>query len=157
MKNKSILIIITILFAAITAISYADRNNSSSKTSPEKKYTISGGYVEIDKITYPVYMKVHEVQKFKPGGIMYRIQVKDFKSGKALAIKIYNFYTLKKINRVVVPKFNRVEKTDAFVWSSRKCDKTSDDGVQVNVKINNNSVIVYITPSCNEGVMAEIL
>ncbi len=159
MKKTPLLlqIIPVMLCAGLLILSYANAQNTAEKNLSDKKYPVTKGIIEIDNIKYPVYMRVNSVQKSQFGGIKYQIPVKDLKTGKDLANKIYNFYTLKKINKVVVSKFSRLEKPDTIAWSSKKCDKTSEDGILILIKIINNTVEVYVIPSCDDGVLSSII
>ncbi len=159
MKKTPLLLrlIPALLCTGLIIFSYAYAQETAEKNSFNKKYPVTKGIINIDNIRYPVYMRVNTVQKNNSLGIRYQIPVKDLKTGKDLANKIYNFYTLKKINNVVVSKFSRLDKTDTIAWLSKKCEKTTEDGVLILIKIKNNSVVVHIIPSCDDSILENIL
>lgn len=121
-----------------------------------KKLKVIKGFVELDKVKYPVYPAVKDVETGQFGGIVYRIEEKTENLAAATAGKLRKFYAGKKIGKAVMPAFVKIGKPDTEAWYSKKCIK-GDEGFQIVMKIEEKIITVYILTGCDEGVQAMIL
>jgi hypothetical protein len=144
-----------VLFIAMSG-SLVSAQDKGMEPSEAKKYKATRGFVEADSVKYPVFVGIREVEASRFGGITFSVTQKNHKQALLMAEKIKRFYLGKKIGAIALPQFKKISKPETIAWSSLKCG-SGNEGAHAVVKVEETTVTIYLFPSCEEGVLAQIL
>ncbi len=155
MKRLIILKICIIIFSVVVSVpcGFAREGTTEGQST---KYKVMKGFAEADSVKYPVFIGIREVDAIRFGGITYTMTQKKQKHALLMAEKLKRFYVGKKIGTVVLPAFKKVGKPETVAWYSLRCG-SGNEGAQAVVKVDDKTVIVYLLPTCDEGVLAMML
>jgi hypothetical protein len=156
MNRLNLIAIYIISISAAVAISFAYGQERGTEQTEAVRYKAKKGFVEVNSVKYPVFVGIMEAGASRFGGITFSLLQKKHKQALLVAEKIKRYYLGKKIGNIILPKFKKVNKPDATAWSSIQCGKDNEGALAV-VKVVENTVSVYLLPSCDEGVLAHIL
>lgn len=118
-------------------------------------YLVTKGLADVAGTKYPVYGKIDKVEAGSIGGIRYEIKEKNAKSALAKAAAVRGFYQGKKLAGAKLGKFAKSSKPDTIAWSAVAGKEPKAFGVVV--KIDGESVVVYVIPEFSEGSLAQVL
>ncbi len=156
MKRRHTLHNCFIALCVIMSGHIASAQNKGAESSEAIIYKAVRGFVVVDMVKYPVFIGIREVEGTKFGGITFALIQKKHKNALLVAEKIKRFYLGKKIGTIALPQFKKATKPETTAWSSIKCG-SNNEGAHAVVKVAENTVTVYLFPSCDEGVLANIL
>ena len=116
---------------------------------------VAKGEAEVDGTKLPVFTKIASVEKGQFGGIRYTVTEANAKSALKKAELIKKFYQNRKIGAAKFGGFKKISKPDTIAWVATA--KKGSEVFGVVVKVEDASVIVYVMPGYEEGVLAMIL
>jgi hypothetical protein len=149
--NRNLLLLSALLVCVVMSWSLS----AQDKEAGVKKYKAVKGFVEADSVKYPVFVGIREAAMTRFGGITFTVTQKNHKQALLMAEKIKRFYLGKKIGSVSLPQFKKIDRPESIAWNSVKCGDA--EGARAVVKVNDKEVTVYLFPSCDEGVLAQVL
>ncbi len=156
MKSRSLFNVCCFALCVIITGLVVSAQDKGTESSEAKKYKVAKGFVEADSVKYPVFVGIKEVDASRFGGITFALPQKNHKQALLMAEKIKRFYVGKKIGKLALPQFKKVSKPETIAWNSLKCGNIND-GAHAVVKVEENTVTVYLFHSCDDGVLAHIL
>jgi hypothetical protein len=156
MKSRSLFNVCCFALCVIITGLIVSAQDKGTEPAGAKKYKAVKGFVEVDSVKYPVFVGIKEVDASQFGGVTFALTQKNQKQALLMTEKIKRFYLGKKIGKFALPQFKKVSKPETIAWSSLKCGN-NNEGAHAVVKVEENTVTVYLFASCDEGVLAQIL
>lgn len=140
-----------VILALIAATAIFAQDESAAPV----QISVNKGEAEVENVKYPVFAKVASVEKGQFGGIRYTLTEANAKGAAKKADQVKKFYQNRKIATAKFGGFKKISKPDTIAWVAT--GKKGADVFGVVVKVEDVSVVVYVIPGYEEGVLAMIL